>query len=136
MKKSLSVALAAVFLSACAATGVKVTDDQVSQFKEGETTRSEVVAALGSPTSTMRHSDGTSTLIYTYAESRTRASTFVPVVGIFAGGVDMRSSQVILDFDENGILVGSTSSEDEFGTASGIAVDAGDPVLDQPRKPN
>ena len=98
MNKLLSAAALAVALtlSGCASTGVQVTDDQIAQFKEGQTTKQQVIATLGQPTTTMRNSDGTTMLMYTYAEARTRASTFIPIVGMFTGGVDTRSNNVVL----------------------------------------
>ena len=130
-----SILVLALAVGGCASTGVRVTDDQVAQFKEGQTTQQEVIAALGQPTTTMRNSDGTTMIMYTYAEARTRASTFIPIVGIFAGGVDSRSSNVMLTFDQDGILKSTSSSASEYGTTSGITVDTDGPVSNQPRKP-
>lgn len=132
--KSIVIAIAALALSACASSGVRVTDDQLSQFQEGQTTKQEVIAALGQPTTTMRNADGTTMIMYTYAEARTRGSTFIPIVGAFTGGVDTRSSNVVLTFDQQGVLQNTSSSSSQYGTATGITVDAGGPVPDQPRK--
>ncbi|WP_322997957.1 outer membrane protein assembly factor BamE domain-containing protein [Castellaniella sp.] len=133
--KLLTALISTFILSACAATGVKVTDDQLSQFHEGQTTKQEVIAALGQPTTTMRNADGTTMVMYTYSEARTRASTFIPIVGAFAGGVDSRASTAVLTFDQNGVLKSTSTSASQYGTATGIAVDGGAPVTDQPRKP-
>lgn len=132
--KKIAVFSAALILAGCAASGVKVTDDQLSQFKEGQTTKQEVIAALGQPTTSMRNADGTTLLMYTYSEARTRGSTFIPIVGAFVGGVDTRSNNVMLTFDKQDVLQNSSSSSNQYGTATGIAVDAGGPVTDQPRK--
>src|SRR5690554_6309650 len=109
MKKIAAIA-AALILAGCASSGVRVTDDQMSQFKEGQTTKQDVIAALGQPTTTMRNSDGTTMVMYTYSEARTRGSTFIPIVGAFAGGVDTRSSNVVLTFDQRGVLQSTSSS--------------------------
>src|SRR5690606_14654630 len=87
LMKTITTALAALMLTACASSGVRVTDEQMSQFKEGQTTQQDVITALGQPTTTMRNADGTTVLMYTYAEARTRGSTFIPIVGAFVGGV-------------------------------------------------
>lgn len=134
MKKIAALA-AALVLAGCASSGVKVSDDQLSQFKEGQTTKQEVISVLGQPTTTMRNADGTTMVMYTYAEARTRASTFIPLVGAFVGGMDTRSNNVVLTFDQQGVLQNTSSASSQYGTASGIAVDAGGPVADQPRKP-
>ncbi|OZI21743.1 hypothetical protein CAL18_12530 [Bordetella genomosp. 7] len=126
---------ALIGLSGCAATGVQVKQGQLDQFKQGETTRQEVVAALGKPTTQMRNSDGTTTLLYTYAESRTRPETFIPFVGAFVGGVDTNSSHVTLTFDQAGKLLSYSSSESEMGTGMGMAAGQVEAVQNQPRKP-
>ena len=133
MKKLAAIA-AALTLAACASSGVRITDEQMSQFKEGQTTQQDVITALGQPTTTMRNADGTTVLMYTYAEARTRGSTFIPIVGAFVGGVDTRSNNVMLTFDQQGVLKTTSSSSSQYGTATGIAVDGGAPVTDQPRK--
>ncbi len=132
--KKLAAILVTLLLSACASSGVRVTDDQLSQFKEGQTTKQEVIATLGQPTTTMRNADGTTMIMYTYAEARTRGSTFIPIVGAFAGGMDTRSNNVVMTFDRQGILQNTSSSSSQYGTATGISVDAGGSVPDQPRK--
>lgn len=132
--KTIITALTALMLTACASSGVRVTDEQMAQFHEGQTTKQEVIAALGQPTTTMRNADGTTMLMYTYAEARTRGSTFIPIVGAFVGGVDTRSNNVMLTFDQQGVLKTTSSSSSQYGTATGIAVDGGAPVTDQPRK--
>jgi len=132
--KTIITALTALMLTACASSGVRVTDEQMAQFHEGQTTKQEVIAALGQPTTTMRNADGTTVLMYTYAEARTRGSTFIPIVGAFVGGVDTRSNNVMLTFDQQGVLKTTSSSSSQYGTATGIAVDGGAPVTDQPRK--
>lgn len=132
--KKFAAALAALVLTACASSGVRVTDEQMAQFHEGQTTKQEVIAALGQPTMTTKNMDGTTTLMYSYFESRVRGSTFIPIVGAFAGGADSRSNSVVLTFDQQDVLKSTSSSSSQYGTAAGIAVDAGGPVTDQPRK--
>lgn len=132
--KKLVVLVASLLLAGCASSGVRVTDAQLSQFHAGQTTEQQVIATLGTPTMQMHNSDGTSTLMYTYAEARARPSSFIPVVGIFAGGVDSHSNSAMLTFDKNGVLQRYSTSQGENGTAAGIAVDGGAPVADQPRK--
>lgn len=132
--KKLAAIVVALTLAGCASSGVRITDEQMSQFKEGQTTQQDVITALGQPTTTMRNADGTTVLMYTYAEARTRGSTFIPIVGAFVGGVDTRSNNVMLTFDQQGVLKTTSSSSSQYGTATGIAVDGGAPVADQPRK--
>jgi len=116
--------IAALVLAGCAASGVKVTDEHIASLKAGESTESQVVAQLGAPTMRMRLSDGTSIMVYSYSEVQVRPSTFIPIVGAFAGGSDMRSNTVTLRFDRDGKLIDTTSSQTNYGTGTGLAAGA------------
>lgn len=127
--------LVLVTLAGCAATGVKVTDAQLAGMVKGQTTMEQAVAALGPPTSRTRMADGTSILQYIYAESKVRAASFVPVVGAFAGGTDVRSSVATLRFDATGKLLDVASSESEYGTGVGVSAGTTNPApVNQPRQ--
>ena len=129
-------ACCAVFLAGCAASGVKVSEDQLAQFKPGTTSEAEVMSALGPPNMRMRLQDGSTMLVYSYFEYTTRASTFIPVVGAFAGGADYKSSSVTLTFDSSGKFKSYSSTESSNGTASGATSGISAPIsTDQPRKP-
>ncbi|WP_153012897.1 hypothetical protein [Pseudacidovorax intermedius] len=130
----LIAALAAAALAGCAASGVRVTDDQVAHFQRGVTTKAEVLQALGKPTMQMRMGDGTSMVIYSFAEVAVRPATFIPVVGAFAGGADSRSNTMTLRFDAAERLVDTTSSATETGTGRGASAGPVAPVSDQPRR--
>lgn len=117
MRTITGVALLA--LAGCAATGVKVTDAQVSAFKPGEATEAQVVQALGQPTMRMRLGDGSVMVVYTYAEASVRPATFIPIVGGLVGGSDSRSSSVSLRFGADGKLIDTTSSTATYGIGMG-----------------
>lgn len=79
--------LAATLGLASAAWAAKpITDDDLAALKLGTTTYDEVVARFGKPVQLERSSDGTRTLTYTMIKTHTKLATFVPVVGLFAGG--------------------------------------------------
>ncbi|OZI64598.1 outer membrane protein assembly factor BamE domain-containing protein [Bordetella genomosp. 4] len=125
---------ALVLIAGCVSTGVQVKDEQLSSFVPGQTTRQEVIAALGQPTTQMRNADGTSMLIYTHVEAQARAASFIPIVGAFVGGADSRSNQVTLNFDSDGKLLGHSSTESAYGTGYGLSAGQVESVTDQPRK--
>jgi outer membrane protein assembly factor BamE (lipoprotein component of BamABCDE complex) len=131
--KRFVIAVAVLALSGCATSGVRVTDGQLQQFHAGQTTKQQVIAALGEPTGTMRNADGTTTLTYTYVESSVKPTSFIPFVGLFAGGMNTHSTGVTLDFDKDGVLKNSTASTGQIGTDTGITAGA-EPVKDQPRR--
>lgn len=129
-------ALACVLaLSACASSGVKVTENQTAAFEKGKTTRQEVIAKLGKPTMQTSLGDGTKLVHYTYAEATVRPSTFIPLVGAFVGGTDSQSSHVSMRFDAQDKLIDITTSESQMGTGTGFAAGAIAPSTDQPRRP-
>ena len=79
------------FLSGCATTysnGVKLDRSKVSQIQKGVTTRAEVEALFGPPIIVSPMSDGLRTMFYNSAEASSHATpeTYIPVVGLFAGG--------------------------------------------------
>lgn len=119
--KHLLVGLLVVLLSGCAATGVQITEEQLSFLKPGTTTIDEAVANLGQPNMNMRNPDGTRMISYVYSEAQARPETFVPIVGAFIGGVDARSNVVMLQFDRDGKLMTHTASSSMFGTGTNFS---------------
>lgn len=119
MKMVLVVAMA-LALSACIATGRKVSQEKVSQFKVGQTTYQEVIAELGKPTDSTLHSDGRRTLSYFYSQSQASAASFIPYVGGLVGGSETENSFVYLDFDANGILANYSARSGNSSTGTGL----------------
>lgn len=102
MIKIVSVLLALV-LSGCAAThGTVVMPEQLSSFKEGVTTESEVILALGKPIGVTANSNGTKTLIYSSMQ-------------LSFGYSDMKSNSTIFEFGVDGRMISYQSSEVEYG---------------------
>lgn len=97
-------------LAGCATVGTKVTDDNLTTLKPGETTEAQVVQMFGPPTVRTRQADGTVLLAYSHVDMRIRPATFIPFVGLFAGGSDTQTSSVALRFGPNGKLLDTTSS--------------------------
>lgn len=128
------IAAAVLALAGCAASGVKVTDEQVAGLKKGETTKAEVISAFGSPNMQMRLADGTSMVIYSHVEVAVRPATFIPIVGAFAGGADSRSNSMTLRFDASDRLIDTTSMSSAYGSGNGLAAGTIAPVDNQPRK--
>ena len=118
--KLLMIALCAL-LCGCAAAGVEVKPSQMTQFKRGVTTEQDVLAALGQPTNQTMTADGSQVWIYSYASMQTRPATFIPIVGLFAGGADTRQTMAMLRFGPDGKLIDYMSSAGGTGSASGVA---------------
>lgn len=107
-------------LAACASTGVKVDPNAMASFKVGQTTQAEVVGRLGEPTTSVVTANGERQLTYTYAEAQVRPENFIPVVGLFVGGVDSKATSVVLIFDANGVLKDHASASHKQGMGTGL----------------
>ena len=113
-------AIFSLALNACAASGAKVTEQQLSQIQVGKSTYNDVIASLGKPTTSTFSSNGTKMAIYSYAQVSTRPETFIPIVGAFVGGADVKSNSVILMFNSQGILTQYSGSGTALGTGTGL----------------
>lgn len=119
MKRGMLAILVA--LCACYSGGVKVTEEQVRKFEVGKTTYAEVVKELGPPTSVTASSNGTRTAIYSYVMAKAKAASFIPVVGLFAGGADTRHTMTTFRFDATGVLTEYSTGDTSIAAGAGIA---------------
>ena len=100
----LAVLMILVFTSGCVSTGKKVDATAATQFKIGKSTLQDVVTALGNPESRTTDGSGKITLVYMYSNSQATAGTFIPVVGMFAGGAETEMASHTYVFNKNGVL--------------------------------
>jgi hypothetical protein len=119
-----------LMLTGCAASGVKVTEQQAQSFKVGSSTYNDVVAALGPPTSTTVSTAGGRMAVYSYASMRSQPQNFIPYLGPLVAGYDMQNSAVTFTFDQQGVLTGTTSTQG--GTGVGTNMVAGSAAANQP----
>ena len=110
-----------IAIAGCASSGVKVSEQQAEFFKVGTSTYSDVVAALGEPTSTTIASNGVRTAAYNYSSIRSQPQNFIPYLGPLVAGYDNQSSSVTFNFDPRGVLTGTTSSQSGMGTGANLA---------------
>ena len=101
---SILALFAAVSISGCASSGTKVDQSALTDFKAGVTTKAEVVQRLGPPQSSSASSDGTQVVSYFFTETSVNGATFIPVVGLFAGGSKGTASITTFIFDKNGVM--------------------------------
>ena len=113
-----------VGLTACApatqtvTVGVPITDELIASIEQGKTTKSELVARLGRPTTTTSMPNGTSIAAWSYRHSERRgykegrnyifSRRVMPVV-------DTRALSVT--FDENDVVKAVTHSSHHYGDA-------------------
>ena len=132
MKVALVLSLV-ITLAGCMSTGVEVRQDQTASFKTGSTTTQDVVSRLGAPTSRTSLPDGSSMLVYSFAAAQARPASFIPIVGMFAGGADSRSSMVMFQFAPDGTLKSTTRSDSAMGSRMGTVTTDASMATAQPR---
>lgn len=103
MKPIVLIAALFALLSGCASSGVQVSQSAATQFKEGVSTEVDIISKLGKPTTTTIVS-GKKILSYTGSQYQTKAASFIPIVGLFAGGSDIEVSIASYEFGEDGVL--------------------------------
>ena len=119
-------AAAGLALSACASAGVQVSEQEAQSFVVGKSTYADVVGKLGNPTTTNLNPDGTRVAMYNYTAFQQRPENFIPYIGPLIGGADMKSSTVTFNFDRNGILLSTSSSQSQSGAGQNLS--AGTPI--------
>ena len=125
MKKILPVILISLFLSGCATVGTKdITNDEiVSQIEVGKSTKAEIRTLLGEPSNKVFTSqfpgEKVEEWIYVYVRSTIRPATFIPIVGIFAGGSDTEHNTLTIRFTKEGIVKDFSVSEGKMRTTTG-----------------
>lgn len=137
MKTELLVgATSVLLLCGCMASGVIVNEQQVQQFKRGETTEGQIVAVLGQPTS-RSNMNGRRSISYTGVQAQARPASFIPYIGGLVGGSDVRHSSYTFSFDSNGKLADIISTEGVTGTGTGFASGGSMQQTEaQPRQPD
>lgn len=103
----LGMALAVLASGAWAKT---VTADDVAQFKVGTATVQDVEGRLGKPQGTATNSDGTATITYVSAKSHVKGASFIPLVGLFAGGATASTSATVFTFGPDGLLKATSTN--------------------------
>lgn len=119
MDAALLAATAFVF-SGCVSSGTEVSADQVAKFKAGVTTEADVIAALGQPNRVSTLPDGSKMESYVHIASSMKAASYIPVVGIFAGGQKNSSETVTFVFTPGGILKSISGESTNNDTNTGV----------------
>jgi len=119
--KILVATAATVIMSGCASSGTQVQDTSLTQFQKGITTQADVIKALGPPQVQTTESDGTRSIAYVYTHAQAKAKSFIPVVGLFAGGATGQSSMTRFHFGKDGKLESYETSSSTTDVDTGIA---------------
>lgn len=120
MKYLIAVGLALI-LAGCVSSGTKVTQAQISAFQVGKTTEADVIAALGVPNSASAQPDGSKIDVYAHMSAHANAASYVPIVGLFAGGAKSDSDTAVFSFGPDGILKSTSSNTAHADVNTGLA---------------
>lgn len=106
MRTTICVAISLIFIMACVSGGTKAITDAgvISQIEVGKSTKVEVKSLLGEPASVGWTDSGEEEWSYFYMRGTPRAASLIPVVGLFAGGTDMKTENLKIRFDKNGVV--------------------------------
>jgi outer membrane protein assembly factor BamE (lipoprotein component of BamABCDE complex) len=113
------VIAAMLALAGCATSGTKISEGQMATMEKGKTTYAEVIARLGAPMMATKAGDGTQMAVYSFSKSQIAGATFIPVVGMFAGGMKMDGNVVTFTFDQAGVLKDYTTSTSHIDVRNG-----------------
>jgi len=98
----------------------QITVEDVEQFKVGVSTYADVIAKLGKPSSVSIVSNGTRIVAYVGVKTHVKAATFVPIVGLFAGGATGDTSVASFTFGPDGLLQASSATDSAVDCSGGI----------------
>ncbi len=109
-----------LMLSACVSSGTEVTTTEASNFKVGITTEQQVVAAIGQPEQTQTLPDGSKIDTYVHTSVHATAASYIPVVGLFAGGAKGSNDSTTFTFNEKAVLEAISSTSGHTDVHSGL----------------
>lgn len=124
-----STAIAVISLSACATSkvGQQFDDRTVKSIRIGKTTRADIAQMFGQPLSRSSTGGGKEVWAYHYQEAGGHPTpiTFVPIVGMFAGGAKGTFNQQTLTISFDGDVVSACTyhktSSDVTTSAMGLS---------------
>jgi outer membrane protein assembly factor BamE (lipoprotein component of BamABCDE complex) len=113
-------------LAGCATSGNEKlkdhTQSSISQrITEGKTTKNEVTAALGQPAAVSFTDGGNEIWTYKHARATPQAQNFIPFVGLISSGADVKTKELVLMFNKDGVVTKYTMRETEEVVKSGLA---------------
>ena len=109
-----------LILSGCATAGKKVDRAKLDKIKEGVTTEQEVIGLLGNPSMKTLDSGGKTIMLYNYAKIKNKAVNFVPIVNLFAGGLDMKQQMLTVLIGTDGKVEKYTFNDSDSDINSGL----------------
>lgn len=121
MKNTLALLLTFILVG-CASYGNKIDRNYAASIEKGVTTEEQVVKNMGSPTSVGLSANRKKILTYMHVASQAKASTFIPILGLFAGGADTQTTMLIITINqETGIVENWTYNQSDTEVNTGLS---------------
>jgi outer membrane protein assembly factor BamE (lipoprotein component of BamABCDE complex) len=118
--------MAAVALCGCASAGnqkvrAETMDTMGQKVAKGFTTKAQVTALYGEPATVSLTDGGSEVWHYEYAHATANGASYVPIVGLFAGGAHVNKNELVFIFDKNDIMQNYTVHASESDVRRGGA---------------
>lgn len=107
-------------LAGCASGGTMVSEQQAAEFQKGVSTRAQVLAKLGQPNSTTVAPDGTRIDVYAHVHAAANGASYIPVVGLLAGGGSGQTNTATFIYDTAGVLKSVSTSASSTQVNTGL----------------
>ncbi|MFL9866101.1 outer membrane protein assembly factor BamE [Paraburkholderia fungorum] len=104
----------ACFLVGCASTVTGIKPEDVSDFRPGVTTKQQVLARLGTPSSASTLPNGSTFLVYASTESRPFSALFISNMNPMGGNNAAPTSTISFEFGPDGVLNASNTVSSGF----------------------
>lgn len=123
--RNLGLLLLLLLASGCTvSSGVKVDEHRMQAFAPGATTETEIVQALGQPSSAT-HAAGGAILTYVFTTSTASAANFIPGLALVKGRTDSATQICQIFLDAHGLF--QRSSCDANSTSQRAPLAQGNP---------
>ncbi|SFN90574.1 Outer membrane protein assembly factor BamE, lipoprotein component of the BamABCDE complex [Formivibrio citricus] len=100
-----ALVMGSVAMTGCgSSSGVKVEEGDTAFIQKGKTTKAQVLAKLGEPTSRAKDSTGKETLRWDHTQTKVDPKSYIPVAGFFIGGGKSENKSLAVIFDKRGIV--------------------------------
>ena len=90
-----------------------------SKVIKGTTTKDQVRALYGEPTNVSLTDAGSEVWTYEYAHGTANAASYVPIVTLFAGGMNVNKNEVVFIFDKSNVMQNYTVHASQTETRRG-----------------
>jgi len=112
-------------LSGCASGGNKALKDETAQsvsskIVHGQTTKDQVRSMYGDPMETSYTDSGNEIWKYHFTKAQMTASSFIPVVSLFASGTKGKKKELVIFFDQSGVVQRHSMSTSDVVTDTSL----------------